>query len=380
MLEVLEGLAMLEVLGEKRLDMERNEITCSSARAESEADAKEVILETKVTRLETLLAEEKRSSKSAREIWSKRETELGAEVSALTSRLVTDRHAWLAEQAVAQKNEKGQLLLSETADETMQVEPEDGGLAPSHQKPAGPKSHLPLCESCRARKDENTPGPRVLWGEESSCGTGQSDETYSREKWARTQKLAELTDRLMAAEQAVAAAERKTPPQQTNDAGDMTSRLMTAELALADSGACLVEAQGELSSERAKNVKLKVRVEALQQALETCKEGREEAVQRVSQQGAVEIAALKARLRQAEHAQAKDEKRWSSKVASLESELEQASCLAEGLEEILVQEKSAASQKEARLKTLFRRLDFLDSAEQGAVDDDPNSYAYNLPE
>ncbi|CAM9340145.1 unnamed protein product [Ectocarpus sp. 4 AP-2014] len=184
----------------------------------------------------------------------------------------------------------------------------------------------------------------------------------------------------MAAEQAVAAAARKTPPQQADDAGGMMSRLMTAEFALADTEACLVEVQGELSSERKNNDKLKEKGKALEETLETCKKGREEAVQQVSKQGEVDIAVLKARLRQAAHARAKDEKRWSSRVAGLESEREQASCLAEGLEKILVQEKSAASRKEARLRTLFRRLDFLDSTEQGTVDDDPNSYAYSLPE
>ncbi|CAM9615915.1 unnamed protein product [Ectocarpus sp. 12 AP-2014] len=184
----------------------------------------------------------------------------------------------------------------------------------------------------------------------------------------------------MAAEQAVAATARKTPQQQNDEAGGMTSRLMTAELTLADTEACLLEVQGALSSERKNNDMLKGRAKALEEALETCKKGREEAVQQVSKQGAVKVAALKARLRQAEHARAKDEKRWSNRVAGLESELEQASCLAEGLEKILVQEKSAASRKEARLRTLFRRLDFLDSAEQGTVDDDPNSYAYSLPE
>ncbi|CAB1111016.1 unnamed protein product [Ectocarpus sp. CCAP 1310/34] len=378
MLEVLEGLAMLEVLGEKRLDMEKN-VTCSSARAESEADTQEAILEAKVERLETLLAEEMRASESAREIWSKRETELGAEISALTSRLVIDRHAWLAKPAVTQ-DEKGQLLASETVVETMEGEVEDGGSAPPHQKPAEPKKPVPDCEVCRARTDENMPGQRVLRGGESTCGTGQADEAHLREKWARTQKLAELTDRLMAAEQAVAATAGKTPQQQPHEAGGMASRLMTAELALLDTEACLVEVQGELSSERENNDKLKEKANALEEALETCKKGREEAVQQVSKQGEVEIAALKARLRQAEHARAKDEKRWSTRVAGLESEREQASCLAEGLEKILVQEKSAASRKEARLRTLFRRLDFLDSAEQGTVDDDPNPYAYSLPE
>ncbi|CAM9486553.1 unnamed protein product [Ectocarpus fasciculatus] len=79
----------------------------------------------------------------------------------------------------------------------------------------------------------------------------------------------------MAAEQAVAAAAKKTPPQQTDDEGDMTRKLMTAELTLADMEACLVEVQGELSSERANNDELKERAEALEEALETCKRGRE---------------------------------------------------------------------------------------------------------